>query len=204
MLILALNGSPRPDGGTAQLLSAALDEAASMGASTVLLQAVEGLRGLEIPYCIHCSSPCRGVCYQGTKLEEMLELLGRSDGLIIGSPVYFGTVSAPLKAFWDKTRRLRKEKALINVVGGGVVSGGSRFGGQELTLQVLAAMMLSHGMTVVGDGHSDGDSGHLGACIQYQHNGEGLVRARFLAKRVVEVARATQVLRKRPAGRQAY
>ncbi|HIE12408.1 MAG TPA: flavodoxin family protein [Desulfotomaculum sp.] len=201
MLILALNGSPRPDGGTAQLLSAALDEAASMGASTVLLQAVEGLQELKFPYCIHCSSPCRGMCYQGTKLEEMFELLGRSDGLIIGSPVYFGTVSAPLKAFWDKTRRLRKEKALINVVGGGVVSGGSRFGGQEPTLQVLVAMMLSHGMTVVGDGHSDGDPGHLGACIQYRNNGEGLIQARFLAKRVVEVARATQVLRRRPVGR---
>jgi multimeric flavodoxin WrbA len=199
MLVIGLNGSPRSDGGTAQLLAAALEEAANIGVRTVLLQAVEGLRDLKVPYCIHCSSPCRGVCYEGTRLEEMFDLLRRADGLILGSPVYFGTVSAPLKAFWDKTRKLRKDKALVNVVGGGIVSGGSRFGGQEATLQALAAMMLCQGMTVVGDGHQDEDPGHLGVCIQYQSqaDSEGLGRARVLARRIVEVARATQSLRRR-------
>lgn len=197
MLIIGLNGSPRPNGGTAQLLNVALEEAAIAGARTILLQAIEGLRGLKVPYCIHCSSPCEGICYRGTLLEEMFEILSRADGIIMGSPVYFGTVAAPLKAFWDKTRKLRSNKALVNVVGGGVVSGGSRFGGQETTIQALAVMMLCQGMTVVGDGHPHSDPGHAGVCIQYQADDEGPVRARILARRMVDLSKATQVLRVR-------
>lgn len=198
-MVVGINGSPRPNGGTAELLGCALEEAAIAGAQTIYFQAVEGLRGVKVPYCIHCSNPCEGACYRGTRLDEMFAVMSRADGLILGSPVYFGTVAAPLKAFWDKTRKLRKEKTLLNVVGGGVVCGASRFGGQEATLQVLMAMMLCQGMTVVGDGHPGDDPGHLGACVQYAADtyGEGPARARVLARRVVDVSRATQVLRVR-------
>ncbi|RPF46729.1 multimeric flavodoxin WrbA [Thermodesulfitimonas autotrophica] len=197
MLIIGLNGSPRPDGGTARLLQTALAAAAAAGAQTLLLHAVEGLKGQKVPFCLHCSSPCSGECYKDTRLAEFFNLLCRADGLLLGSPVYFGTVSAPLKAFWDKTRKLRKEKMLLNVVGAGVVCGGSRFGGQEPTLETLAAMMLCHGMTVVGDGHYDADPGHLGACIRYGEEDDGFERAKILGQRVAEVAWATQHLRKR-------
>jgi multimeric flavodoxin WrbA len=199
MLIVGLNGSPRPNGGTAKLLKAALEEAAVAGSQTILLQAIEGLRDVKIPYCIHCSSPCEGVCYAGTRLQEMLEVLSCADGIILGSPVYFGTVSAPLKAFWDKTRKLRNSKALVNVVGGGVVSGSSRFGGQETTLLALTSMMLCQGMTVVGDGGPEDDPGHGGACIQHgvDADDQGPARAKILARRVVDVSRATRMLRVR-------
>ncbi|MEW5762727.1 MAG: flavodoxin family protein [Bacillota bacterium] len=198
MLVVAVNGSPRRSGNTVRLLTCALDEAAKLGAETILLHAVDGLAGLKTQYCIHCSSPCRGVCYEGTVLARMFGILRQADGVILGSPVYFGTVAAPLKAFWDKTRRLRKEKALLNVVGGGVVTGASRFGGQEMTLRVLHEMMLSQGMTIVGDGHlSDEDAGHHGACAQepVEKDTLGLGRAHVLGRRVFEVAQATVPLR---------
>ncbi|MCL6559944.1 MAG: flavodoxin family protein, partial [Firmicutes bacterium] len=97
------------------------------------------------------------------------------------------------------TRKLRSRKALINVVGGGVVSGSSRFGGQETTLQALTSMMLCQGMTVVGDGHPDDDPGHAGVCLQHEagEDDQGLMRARILARRVVDVSRATRMLRAR-------
>jgi len=41
----------------------------------------------------------------------------------MGSPVYFGSVSAQLKAFFDKTRKLRSEKALYNKFACGVTVG---------------------------------------------------------------------------------
>jgi multimeric flavodoxin WrbA len=128
----------------------------------------------------------------------MFDLLRRADGLILGSPVYFGTVAAPLKAFWDKTRRIRKELALLNVVGGAVAVGGSRFGGQETTLRAMHDMMLTQGMTLVGDGHFSGDAGHHGACAQQPAGDDHQVfeRTRLLVQRVVEVARATADLRR--------
>ncbi|MDI6688874.1 MAG: NAD(P)H-dependent oxidoreductase [Actinomycetota bacterium] len=40
-------------------------------------------------------------------MEEVFNLLKQADGVVLGSPVYFGTVSAQMKAFWDKTRDIR-------------------------------------------------------------------------------------------------
>ena len=59
-------------------------------------------------------------------------------------------------------------------------------------------MMLVQGMTIVGDGYVDYDCGHHGACAQRlaQNDENGIKRARILAQRVVEVAKATMSLRK--------
>ncbi|MDA8096011.1 MAG: flavodoxin family protein [Desulforudis sp.] len=197
MLILALNGSPHKNGNTAKLLRMALAEAEQQGAQTEFLQVSEAMAGLKQVYCVQCSTPCKGVCYEGTLLGEMLDTLRQADGMVIGSPVYFGTVSAQLKSFWDKTRKLRKDLALLNVVGGCVVSGGSRFGGQETTMRALQDMMLVQGMTVVGDGFTGDDAGHIGACAKSPVDSDPEVdqRVRILARRVCQVAHATQEIR---------
>lgn len=202
MLLVAVNGSPRKKGNTAHLLRVAVDEAAQMGVETVTLHAAEGVNAARQPFCVHCSNPCKGTCYEGTLLAEMFDALRRADAVILGSPVYFGTVSGPLKAFWDKTRRLRKDFALYNVVGGAVTTGGSRFGGQELTARALQDMMLVQGMIVVGDGYTGTDAGHFGACCHSPVKGdlEAVKRARILVHRVVEVARATEALRRQDRG----
>ncbi len=202
MFIVGLNGSPRKNGNTAEILGAALVEAKTLGADTLLLQAAEGVGAARMPFCVHCSSPCKASCYQGTALEDMFNQLRRADAIIMGSPVYFGTVSGPLKAFWDKTRKLRSELALVNVVGAAVSVGGARFGGQEATMRTLHDMLLVQGMILVGDGHVSADAGHFGACAQQpaKDDAEVFKRVRILVHRVVEVARATESLRKgRPA-----
>ena len=143
--------------------------------------------------------PCSGACYRGSELETAYRRLAAADALILGSPVYFGTVSAQLKAFWDKTRKLRSELALLNTVGAALAVGAARFGGQETTLKALFDMMLVQGMLIVGDGHRSGDAGHQGACA-HQPAAEDQNAARrvsLLAQRVVEVARATSGLRQK-------
>lgn len=204
MLLVAINGSPRKKGNTAQLLQTATDEAVRMGVDVVSLHAAEGVAAAKYPFCLHCSTPCQGVCYEGTALAEMFDTLRRADILLLGSPVYFGTVAAPLKAFWDKTRKLHKEFSLYNVVGGALACGGSRFGGQETTIRALQDMMLTHGMIIVGDGFAGGDPGHLGVCGQapVEADPEVYRRIRLLVSRVVDVARATETLRRQSrAGR---
>lgn len=197
MLIVAINGSPNPAGNTAFLLRAALDEVDSAGAEGHFIQVSEVMNALKAPFCLACSNPCTGKCFRGTALDEAFAVLRRCDGIILGSPVYFCTVSAQLKAFWDKTRVLRKEKALLNVVGGALAVGSARFGGQETTVRVLQDMMFCQGMTIVGDGYIDDDAGHQGACAQRfaKDDQNGIMRSRILARRVLEVARATVNLR---------
>jgi len=197
MLIVAINGSPNPEGNTAYMLRAALEEVNAAGAEGRLIQLSEILARVKVPYCLACSNPCEGKCFRGTALDEAYGLLRRCDGIIMGSPVYFCTVSAQLKAFWDKTRALRKDKALLNVPGGALSVGAARFGGQETTLRAMQDMMLCQGMIIVGDGHMDNDAGHLGASAQRmaRDDQDGTARSRMLARRVLEVARATVELR---------
>lgn len=197
MLILGINGSPRRQGNTAALLQQALETAAAQGAATKLINVAEILDQLQTPFCRACATPCPGKCNQGTPLEETLEALARAHGLLVASPVYFGEISGQLKSFWDLTRRLRSRKSLLNVVGGALSVGAARFGGQETTLGAIHNMMLIQGMIVVGNGHIDNDAGHYGAAAQQPaaEDEGGLKRAHVLAKRVVQVARATAALR---------
>ncbi|MEW5952376.1 MAG: flavodoxin family protein [Bacillota bacterium] len=197
MLILAINGSPRKDGSTSVILREALAEVQGAGADGVFIQVSELLTHLKTPYCQACSNPCGGKCYADTPLAGVFDLFRRADGLLVGSPVYFSTVSAQLKILWDMTRVLRKDKALVNVVGGALAVGGARFGGQETTLRAIHDMMLCQGMTVVGDGFAADDAGHQGVCSQQPalEDADALKRSRILARRVLEVAGATAALR---------
>ena len=44
------------------------------------------------------------------KLEEAYNKISKADAVIVGSPVYFGTVSAQLKCFFDKALYIRKQR----------------------------------------------------------------------------------------------
>lgn len=199
MFILGINGSPQKEGNTVRLLQQALEAAAAMGAETRLLHVVDALKGVAHPFCNNCTPLCEGACTRGNNLGEAYDILRKADGIIVGSPVYFGTVSAQLKAFWDKTRVLRKARALVNVVGGAVAVGGARFGGQETTLKAIHDMMLVQGLTVIGDGYIEDDAGHQGVCAQKPSADDrsGLARAAIMGRRVAELARATMELRRR-------
>ena len=198
MLILGLNGSPNRDGNTAELLGISLQAAEEMGAKTELLFLHEIMEKQSSPFCTACSTPCTGACYSGTEFEGVLEKLGEADGILMASPVYFGTVSAQLKGFWDKTRRLRRDKKLLNVVGGAISSGGAPFGGQETTVKTMYSMMFIQGMLVVGDCYEEQAPGHFGVCSQSptRDDAYALKRAVVLAKRVVQVCGATDALRR--------
>lgn len=197
MLIIGLNGSPHREGNVAYLLNAALGAAARGGGETEVIYIQDILADLPRPYCVACGSPCPGECYRGTLLERAFARLRRADALILGSPVHFGTVSAQLKAFWDMSRKLRTEKALLNTVGGAVTVGAARFGGQETTVKALYDLMFIQGMIVVGDGHVDADAGHHGVCGQRPAAEDefAVARAEILGRRIAQVAEATRGLR---------
>jgi multimeric flavodoxin WrbA len=197
MIILGLNGSPNREGNTAELLRASFSAAEGLGAKTEILHPQEIMAEQKSPFCTACSSPCAETCYKGTELEKALERLGESDGVLMASPVYFGTVSGQLKGFWDKTRRLRRDKKLLNVAGGAISSGGARFGGQETTIKDMHSMMLIQGMLIAGDCYDEKAPGHYGVGSQAptREDVNAQKRAVVLGQRVAQVAGATAVLR---------
>ncbi len=197
MLILGINGSPRKNGSTSFLLGVGLKKAAEMGCQTKEIFAANIMDRQKSPFCRHCLPVCDGRCYRGTDLAEAYEEMSQADGLLLGSPVYFGTVSAQLKGFWDKTRKLRTERLLVNTVGGVMTVGAANFGGQETTAKALFDMMLIQGMTIVGDGLLEMDAGHHGslATAPVEEGHHAVARAEILTQRLVNVAEATQRLR---------
>jgi len=186
--IVAINGSPHKSGNTATLLKEILNECASLGAKTEIIHAQTVVQSAKTPFCVACSSPCNQSCYIGTPLEEALNKLSSSDGVVLGSPVYFGTASAQIKAFFDKTRHIRAKGSLIDKKCGAISSGASRFGGQETTLKALHDIALVQGMSVIGDGYEGFDAGHHGVCGHGStQNDESLKqRAKILAARLMK------------------
>lgn len=194
MLIVGVNGSPDREGSTAFLVAEVLKGCRELGARTELIQVMDALEDQERPYCVACSTPCPGTCHQDPNLADAYDLLREADGLVVGSPVYFGTVSAPLKAFWDKSRNLRGEKVLVNKPAGAVSVGAARFGGQETTVRAIHDVLLVHGMHIVGDGSAASGAGHQGVYAQRpaEEDTYALERAGVMAEGLVEAVKARQ------------
>jgi len=198
MLLVGLNGSPNKNGNTKELLKKIMEKARSMGGETAIIDVGDAVGSVSIPFCNVCVNPCTGQCYKGTKLEEAFELMKKADGIVFGSPVYFGSMSGQLKAMFDKSRKLRAEKAFYNTIGAGVTVAAAKYGGQETAMKALHDIMLVHGMIIVGDGFKDDDCGHHGVSAQRPSADDDYAakRADILAKRLVEVCKATESLRK--------
>jgi multimeric flavodoxin WrbA len=147
MKVVGLVGSPRK-GNTYFLVSLALKECEEMGLETELLH----IGAMNISPCRACDL-CKkeDKCVINDDFQEVAEKVEKADGIIIGSPVYFGCVSSQLKAFMDRTRYLRRKELLKDKIGGAIAVGGSRHGGQENVLHQIHNFFLIHGMLVVGD-----------------------------------------------------
>ncbi|MDY6794110.1 MAG: flavodoxin family protein [Actinomycetota bacterium] len=195
MYILAVNGSPNRSGNTVFLLETVLAAARGEGVEGRLIHVMDALKDQKTPFCVACSSPCKEACHEkDAGLKQACDAMEGAVAVVLGSPVYFGTVSAQLKALWDKTRGLRTRKALVGKVGAAVSVGAARFGGQETTVSALHDMMLIHGMSIVGEGLRDIDAGHQGVCGQKpaEEDSYAIERARILGRRLAwEVSKAT-------------
>ena len=112
-------------------------------------------------------------------------------GILMGSPVYMGIISSPLKQLFERMLAFRQGGfPLQNKVGGAIAVSGGRNTGVELVLQQLIMFMLSQEMILVGDG-KPGD--HWGGTMQSQGDelskDEGsLNTVRGVGKRVAEIA----------------
>ena len=72
-----------------------------------------------------------------------------SDGVIAGSPVYFGTMAAELKGVFDKLVGIRKK--MENKIGAAFATSADSSGGKETTIMSIIQAMLICGMIVAGD-----------------------------------------------------
>ena len=84
-----------------------------------------------------------------TEIEELLQF----DGIIIGSPTYYGTMCAEIKDFIDRSVRFHGQ--LENKVGGAFSSSAQVAGGNETTIMNIIKALMIHGMIVQGSSSGD-------------------------------------------------
>ncbi|MGB9200065.1 flavodoxin family protein [Methanobacterium sp.] len=186
--IIGIIGSPRKDGNTSYLVETALKSAESEGADTEIIN----LGSVNIEPCVACDiCKATGECAIYDDIGKILDIMMKSDGIIVGSPVYFGSVTSQLKMLIDRTRPLRGSFRLKNKVCGAIAVGGSRNGGQESTISVIHDFLLIHDAIIVGDGAPMahyGGTGVGGPRGDTKMDEIGIETSKNLGKRVAELA----------------
>ncbi len=143
MKILAIYGSARKNGNTAQMLDAALSE---FPAEAEIKKVYLG--DLKYSGC----GPCReckttGYCVIEDDMQQVLKDMIWAELIIIGSPSQFSDVSSEVKMLMERTWWMKG--ALRNKIGGYVITGRRYI---ESTMNTLHAFMLRHRMILGGSG----------------------------------------------------
>ncbi len=106
------------------------------------------------------------------------------DGLIVGSPTYYGQMAAEVKALFDASVVLQGQ--LEGRVGGAFTSAGNLAGGNETCLLSILEAMLIHGMVVRGTSERD----HYGPVAIGGPDERAVGECRKLGRTVAELAAA--------------
>jgi NAD(P)H dehydrogenase (quinone) len=107
------------------------------------------------------------------------------EGVIAGSPVYFGAMAAELKGIFDKYVGVRRK--MEGKVGGAFATSGDATGGKETTLFSILQAMLIYGMVVVGDPLDA--TGHYGVACVGPPDQKTAQNAAKLGRRVARLAK---------------
>jgi len=102
MKVVAFNGSARKDGNTATLLKRVLSVLEAEGVETELIQlAGEQIRGCNA--CRACFETKNQRCsITDDNVNVYIQKMVEADGIILGSPTYFGMMSPEMKALIDR------------------------------------------------------------------------------------------------------
>jgi multimeric flavodoxin WrbA len=151
MKVLAISGSPRPQGNTRLLLETALKVLEGQGIATEYLS----LHGKDIRPCQACLTCAqdKNRCVQEDDFMPIYEAMGAADGLLVGSPVYFGSATPNLMALLDRAGYVARQgdNVFARKVGSPIVV--ARRAGVNFTYAQLQFWFCIMGMVVPGSSY---------------------------------------------------
>lgn len=177
MKILAIIASPHGmQGNTGRLLEEVLAGVSASGAETEILS----LKSLKVQPCVACDvCHVTGICTINDGYEAIKEKLLACDGFILASPNYIFSVSAQMKAFFDRCNGLihcmaleGKYAALVETSGGG---------GDEEVLTYMERFVNTLGASSVG-----GIGSHIAGIRAFPNEEALFSRARELGKELCQ------------------
>ncbi len=182
MKVLMINGSPHPKGCIATALAIAGEEFAAAGVEYEIVQ----VGNKDVRGCIACGSCAKtGKCVFDDIVNECAPKLAEADGLIIGSPVYYGgpngtVLSFMQRLFYSTTADLRMK------VGASIVS--CRRGGNSATFEALNQFFGISGMPTVPSTYWNDVHGFSADDVYADE--EGVQTVRNLARNMVFMMRS--------------
>ena len=178
MKVVAISSSPRRDGNTAILLSHVLAELDAAGVETELVQ----LAGKSLSGCTGClkcatalDNHCHGVKDDG--VNECIDKMLAADGILLGTPVFFGDANATMRALIERTGYATRKNGnpLARKAGAAVIA--VRRGGAMHAFDSVNHFFQIAAMVVVGSSYWNfGIGGEAGAVssdaegLQTMHN----------------------------------
>jgi multimeric flavodoxin WrbA len=147
MKVIGIVGSPRINGNTEIATAHALKAIAEEGLETELIR----LAGLEIKPCTGCMACTKEEkCSIEDDLFPVYLKMKKADGIILASPVYYGSATALIKALIERAGFISRfnGEPFSGKVGGPIVV--ARRAGHNFTLSQLTLWYQILGLVVVG------------------------------------------------------
>ena len=148
MKIIAISGSPRPRGNTWHLLQEVIKVLEQQGIDTEYVS----LHDKDIRPCLACMKCAKekNRCSQEDDFNALYEVLAQADGLIVGSPVYFGSATPNLMALLDRAGFVARmgDNVFDRKVGSPITV--ARRAGVNFTYAQLLYFFMIMGMVVPG------------------------------------------------------
>lgn len=178
MKILGIVCSPRTKANTEIIVKESLEGAREAGADIELLT----VNDKEIKPCDGCRAcVASGECHIKDDMQVVYDKLLEADGIILGSPVYFWTVTAQAKAIIDRSYALYHEFRLRDKIGGAIAVATNR--GRFNALTEINNFFLGHKIIPIGLG-IEGRGGREKEKIREEI--DALRKARAMGKDMVE------------------
>ena len=162
MQVLIINGSPRKNGVTAEVLHRIEENLRKAGIDVLFYNLGE----MKMSHCTGCNYCYRtGYCCIEDDAELLSKRMEEADGIVLGSPTYASNVSGLMKDFIDRghfvIEQLLHKKYCI------AVASGENYGSQD-TLKILKNLVLFSGGRLSGKLRIQADFNDL----------EGMIRKR--------------------------
>lgn len=153
MRVLSINGSPRKNGNTCAMLERVCRPLADAGAQIDKVY-LEGMNLAPCRACMICAKKKDGRCHgRDDDGNDLIERTRAADVILLGSPVYFGSVTGQVKAYMDRVGFVNRVcgEFLKRKIGAAVAV--ARRAGHLLTFAELNMWFLINGMIVPGSSY---------------------------------------------------
>ena len=122
MKVIAFNGSPKKEGNTYHAIKMVTDELEKEGIEIEIIH----VGNKTIRGCLACNACARSknekCIVDNDEVNEWIQKMKEADGIILGSPVHYSSISGTMKSFLDRAFYVANTGILRHKVGAAVVA----------------------------------------------------------------------------------